>query len=105
MGGVVKHGFPINKHGGVSLHYFKPFSNRTEDGLILQGGVLYQFLSFAKEKVPFNIASEASYVYILPKIVHLSSFGKPEAFGQTVLPDRSILIGQKLMGNAKLEIS
>ena len=33
VGGVAKHGFPINKHGGVSLHYFKPFSNRTEDGL------------------------------------------------------------------------
>ena len=34
-------------------------------------------------------------------MVNLSSFRKPEAFGQTVLPDLSILIGQKLMENAK----
>ena len=27
----------------------------------------------------------------------------PEAYGQTVLPDRSILIGQKLVENAKTE--
>ena len=31
------------------------------------------------------------------------SFGKPEACGQTVLPDRSILIGQKLVENAKIQ--
>ena len=29
-------------------------------------------------------------------------FKKPEACGQTVLPDRSILIGQKLVENAKI---
>ena len=33
----------------------------------------------------------------------LASFWKPEACGQTVLPDRSILKGQKLMENAKME--
>ena len=33
----------------------------------------------------------------------LASFWKPEACGQTVLPDRSIFIGQKLMENAKIE--
>ena len=54
-------------------------------------------------------ASEASYVYILngQKLIQkwsiLASFWKPEACGQTVLPDRSILIGQKLMENAKIE--
>ena len=37
------------------------------------------------------------------KIVNLASFWKPEAWGQTVLPDRSILIRQKLMENAKIE--
>ena len=31
-------------------------------------------------------------------------FFKPEAFGQTVLPDRSILIGQKLVENAKIQM-
>ena len=35
-------------------------------------------------------------------IIVLSQF-KPEACGQTVLPDRSILIGQKLVENAKIE--
>ena len=64
------------------------------------------------EKVPFNIASEASYVYILSgqktfikkceKWSNLASFWKPKACGQTELPDRSVLIGQKLVENAKM---
>ena len=63
------------------------------------------------EKVSFNIASEASYVYILSgqKLIKnaqkwciLASFWKPEACGQTVLPDRSVLIGQKWVENAKI---
>ena len=63
-------------------------------------------------KVSFNIASEANYGYILrgqkfikmPKIVNLASFRKPEACGQTVLPDRSLYIGQKLVEKAKIQI-
>ena len=39
----------------------------------------------------------------MPKMVNLASFWKTEAFGQTVLPDRSVLIGQKLVENAKIE--
>ena len=31
------------------------------------------------------------------------SFLKPEACGQTVLPDRSLLIGQKSVENAKIQ--
>ena len=41
------------------------------------------------QKVSYNIASEASYVYILSGqkfIVNLASFWKAEACGQTVLP-------------------
>ena len=66
------------------------------------------------EKVSFNIASEASYDYILSgqKLIKnaknwsiLASFWKPEACGQTVLPDRSILIGQKIVENVKIEKS
>ena len=30
-------------------------------------------------------------------------FEKPDAYGQTVLPDRSILIGQKWLEKAKIE--
>ena len=61
----------------------------------------------SQEKVSFNIASEASYVYILSgqkliKNAILATFWKPEACGQTVLPDRSVLIGQKLVENAKI---
>ena len=37
------------------------------------------------------------------KIVNLASFKKRESSGQTVLPDRSILIGQKLLENAKIQ--
>ena len=33
----------------------------------------------------------------------LASFGQPKACGQTELPDRSCLIGQKLLENAKIE--
>ena len=33
----------------------------------------------------------------------MASFWKPEACGQTVLPDRSILTGQKLVKMSKLE--
>ena len=64
------------------------------------------------EKVSFNIASEASYSYILSgqkfiknakKCSILASFWKPEACGQTVLPDRSVLIGQKLVENGKIQ--
>ena len=62
------------------------------------------------EKVSFNIAVEASYVYVLSngkcqKWSILASFWKPEAFGQTVLPDRSISnsIRQKLAKNIKIQ--
>ena len=61
------------------------------------------------EKVSFNIASEASYVYILSgqKLIKNCPFWrvfeKPEACGQSVLPDRSILIGPKLAENAKIQ--
>ena len=36
-------------------------------------------------------------------MVNLASFWKPEACGQTVLPDRSVLIGQKWVENAKIQ--
>ena len=56
------------------------------------------------KKVSFNIASEASYVYILSgqKLIEKAKYG-PKAYGQTVLPDRSLLKGQKLVKNAKTE--
>ena len=52
-----------------------------------------------RKSLSFNIASEASYVYILSgqKLIKnakngpiLASFSKPEACGQTMLPDRSV---------------
>ena len=39
----------------------------------------------------------------MPNMVHLASFWKPEIFGQTVLPDMSLLIGQNLVENVKIE--
>ena len=60
-----------------------------------------------QKKVSFNIASEASYVYILSGQKFIKNaknakngqfcrvFGNSEVCGQTVLPDRSLLLGQK----------
>ena len=65
------------------------------------------------EKVAFNIASEASYVFILSeqkfikksqKWLILASFWNPEFCCQTVLPDRTLLQGQKLVENAKIQM-
>ena len=39
----------------------------------------------------------------MPKIVNLARFWKHEACSQTVLPDRSLLKGQKLAENAKIQ--
>ena len=39
----------------------------------------------------------------MPKMVNFGEFLKLEACGQTVLPDRLILIGQKWVENAKIE--
>ena len=38
-------------------------------------------------------------------MIQFGEFLKPEACGQTVLPDRSGLIGQKLVENAKIQKS
>ena len=40
----------------------------------------------------------------MPDMVHFGEFLKSEACGQTVLPDRSVLIGQKLVENAKIQM-
>ena len=60
------------------------------------------------QNVAFNIASEASYIYKSSlknqKTVNLASFWKSKASGQTVLPDRSLWIGQKLVENAKIQM-
>ena len=39
----------------------------------------------------------------MPKMVYFGAFWKPEACGQTVLPDRSVLIRQKLVESAKIQ--
>ena len=51
----------------------------------------------------YNIASEASNVYILSgqKSSSLASFSKTKTCGQTVLPGKSILITHKLVENVK----
>ena len=42
-------------------------------------------------------------VSFMPKMITFVSFWIPEEFSQTVLPDRSLLIGQKFMENAKIK--
>ena len=39
----------------------------------------------------------------MPKMVNWASYRKPEACGQTVLPDWSLLLGQKLVENTEIE--
>ena len=39
----------------------------------------------------------------MPKIVNFGEFLKTETCGQKVLPDRSVLIGQKLLENAMIK--
>ena len=50
-------------------------------------------------------AKRATFTFFIKnaKMVHFGEFLKPETCGQTVLPDRSILIGQKLVENAKIK--
>ena len=63
------------------------------------------------EKVSLNLASEASYIYIewtkvnykCQKLSILEKFWKSEVCCQTALPDRSLLIGQKLAENANIK--
>ena len=38
----------------------------------------------------------------MPQIVNLANFRKSDAFGLTVLPDKSALIGQKMVENGKM---
>ena len=69
-----------------------------------------QCLKITQKSSIWHCASEASYVYILSGQNFLKNakksptFRKLEVCGQTVLPDRSILIGQKLVQNAKIQI-
>ena len=51
-------------------------------------------------KVSFNIAIEASN---LSKLIKNCPFWRSEVCGQTVVPDRSVFIVQKLVENAKIE--
>ena len=70
----------------------------------------YETVKIAEKVSLQNIASEASYVYILngqnfiknDKNGLFGEFVKTEACGQTVLPYRSISIEQKLVENAKI---
>ena len=67
------------------------------------------FDNHRKSLIPHSERSELRLHFELTKVNQkcqkwsiLVSFGKPEAYGQTVLPDRSLLIGQKLVRNAKV---
>ena len=72
----------------------------------------FQSVWKSQEKVSFNIASEASYIYILSgqKFINNAKisplvFLKLEACGQTVLPDRSLLIDKNWWKMSKLKNS
>ena len=100
---------PTNKSLSVQKKDYNTLANQSLYWAILK---ISRCLKIT-EKVSFNIASETSYVYILSgqKFIKksqnwsiLASFWKLEACGLTVLPDRSVLIGQKLVENAKIQM-
>jgi len=79
-------------------HYTANFSREIE---VIKGQIVQNRKVF---KNHFNIASEASYICILSgqKLIENAIngpfwrvFRKPEACGQTVLPDKSVSIGPK----------
>ena len=84
--------YPLSNSTKVLLYSKKA----PKKGLLLHG-------VWKSKEVSFTIASEASYIYILSR----QKFTKKVNFGEFlktwVLPDRSILIGQKLMKNVKIE--
>ena len=56
------------------------------------------------KRATFTFWADKSWLK-MPKIVNFASFWKPEVCGQTVLPDRSVLIGQKLVEMPKFKNS
>ena len=69
------------------------------------------FENHRKSRIQYCERSELSLHFECTKVHQkcqispiFASFGKPEACGQTVLPDRSIFVGQKLEDNAKIEL-
>ena len=59
-------------------------------------------LTLRAERATFTLWVHKSS-FKMPKWFILTIFWKPVFCGQTVLPDRSLLIGQKLMENANVE--
>ena len=56
------------------------------------------------EKVTFNIASEASYIFSGQKLIKNAKIGQnPKLKVKKVLPDRSILNDKKFIENDKIE--
>ena len=54
------------------------------------------------KRAKFTVWENKSWLK-MPKMGNLAIFWKPKACGQTVLPDRLLLKGQKLVENAKIE--
>ena len=94
-----------------SLHLASTASEAVEGKFIVSTNLaLKLWLCIAQclkitEKVSLNITNEASYVYISRGQFDLASVRKPEACGQTVEPDRSILKGKKMAKMAKMKNS
>ena len=61
------------------------------------------FENHRKSCIQFCKQSKLLLYFDWTKVSILASFWKPEACGQTVLPDRSFLVGPKLMENAKVQ--
>ena len=53
------------------------------------------------KRATFTFWVDKSYLK-MPKLVKLASFWKTKVCGQTMLPDRSVLMNQELLENAKI---
>ena len=70
-----------------------PIEAKIVSVLVLQRNRDHGVWKLQKKLQFIHIASEASYVYWKPKVC-----------GETVVPDMSVLIGQKLVENAKIQM-
>ena len=95
------------KNGPFCASFWKPEAcgqTVLPDRSVLIGKKLVENAKIQKFKMRHFEWSGQKLIKNVKKWSILASFWKPEACGQTVLPDRSVLMGQKLVENAKIQM-
>ena len=88
----------------LSKHSLIKWSSRTSQHTLFNISQKKSHSTLRAKRATFTFWVDKSYEKC-QKWSILASFWKPEACGQTVLPDRSVLIVQKLVENAKIKKS